>query len=48
MKRRILVVLDSEETTTPSFYLDVFGIVRDRETLQRVGVWGEAPIGGVA
>ena len=39
MKRRILVELDSHETTTPSFYLDVFGFARDRETTQRVGRW---------
>ncbi|MDR7189748.1 hypothetical protein J2Y46_002574 [Microbacterium sp. BE35] len=43
MKRHIIVELDSHETTTPSVYMDVFGYVRDRETLARVGRWQEMP-----
>lgn len=39
MKRRILVELDNHEITTPSFYLDVFGNVRDRETTLAGGRW---------
>lgn len=41
MKRCILVELDSNETPTSSFYLDVFGCARDQDTLNRVGRWAE-------
>lgn len=45
-KRTIIVQLDSDEITTPSFYLDVFGFARDRETYERVGVWQDHTDGG--
>lgn len=43
MKRHIIIELDSHEISTPSVYLDVFGWVRDRETLACVGRWQEIP-----
>lgn len=47
-KRTIVIQLDNHETATSSFYLDVFGFVRDRETTVRVGVWGDVDARGNA